>query len=283
MTRGFTTAPDPIRWDYYAASLVQPLDGDLVASELAGCLSTWTRTGQPRQGYRHAVDLVQGERRVAVVMWGGVHETAHVQASGESSNLVATSIRERWVHRISRVDACVDWDDAGAWDAVCGAGLDLARRRNLRKEQAGDWLDPHGGPGQGRTLYIGARSSSVRCRLYEKGRQLPEAGRPDWVRAELQVRPQKAAKAALAALQPREVWGSAEWSQELLTALTGDEVPPARVVQWREPDFDRSYRAMLRQYGRTLEHLAVANGGWPNVGEVLQLDLAKMAGGGLDV
>lgn len=280
MTRGDAETTDTVRLDWYSGSLVDPVEPDLVASVLASKLDGVLEPGMPRNGYRSCLRVMQGDHSSCELMWGGHNPTPFIQASGESSVPVATVMRDRWAHRVSRIDACLDFDDPDAWDQVCGQALQVARMRGIKKRQAGDWLDPHQGDGEGRTLYIGAKTAAVQGRMYEKGKQLPEAERPNWVRAEVQVRPQKAAKALLASLQPREVWGAAAWSADLLERLTGDSVPPARVVTYREPDGHRAYVAMLRQYGRTLERLAEAYG-WPSdgFGPVLLGDLERMRAG----
>lgn len=275
VTRGLGLALDPVRWDWYGCSLVELVDPDLVVSTLSVSLDAAPQIGTPRHGYQRCVQLSRGERVIAQVMSGGRHETPYVQASGSSSGSVAKLIRANWTHRVSRVDACLDFDAEGAWDAVCGQALVVARQRGISKRQAGDWLDPHQRPGDGRTLYVGGQTSAVKARFYEKGRQLPAAGRPFWVRAEIEVRPTKAAKRAMALVDPRGAWGSAAWTADVLERLSGEAVPPARVVSYVEPDNQRRYLAMLRQYGRTLDLVAEEYGGdWGRLGLVLRDDLA---------
>lgn len=275
VTRGLGLAPDPVRWDWYSGSLVDSVDSGLVVSVLSASLDADPKLGVPRHGYQRCVQLARGEHVVAQVMSGGSHETPYVQASGSSSGFVAKVLRANWTHRVSRVDACVDFDAEGAWEAVLGQVLTVTRQRGISKRQAGDWIDPHQRPGDGRTLYAGGQSSAVQGRFYEKGRQLPDAGRPYWVRGEIQIRPAKAAKRAMALVDPRGAWGASAWSADVLERLTGDAVPPARVVNYVEPDNHRRYLAMLRQYGRTLDLVAEQYGGdWSQLGLVLRDDLA---------
>ena len=61
-------------------------------------------------------------------------------------------------------------------------------------------------------MYLGANSSPVRCRLYAKGKQpgYRSAGRPDWVRLEVQVRPQKTARKSYSAISADDTWGASE-------------------------------------------------------------------------
>lgn len=274
MTRDFATGLDVAKFDYYAGSLDEPVCGDLVVSQLAGRLDAVPTPGPASRGYARCALLRRGDERVAAVRWGGRHAVPHVEASGASSGAVSDIMRATWPHRVSRVDVCVDFDAPGAWDAVSAETLRVARRLGLVKEQAGDWLDPHGRPGEGRTLYVGSRASAVRGRFYEKGRQLPDAGRPDWVRAESQVRPQKAAKRLLAMATPREVLGAAAWSGELFEALTGEGVPPMRVVQYREPDDLRALDAMYRQYGGVLLRQGELYG-WEQLGWMIRDELIE--------
>ncbi|WP_235605818.1 replication initiation factor domain-containing protein, partial [Rhodanobacter thiooxydans] len=80
-------------------------------------------------------------------------------------------------------------------------------------EKRGDWDMPE----LGRTQYLGASSSAVRARLYEKGKQ-PEfrhLSRFDLCRLEIQVRPAKDAKDAYSKLSALEVWGASKWTRQL--------------------------------------------------------------------
>lgn len=273
MTRGFATALDPCRFDWYAATVPES-EGDELARELAQSMDSSLAPGLPSRGYRYAQELRRGELCVGRIRWGGAQAWPHVETSGPPSVQMAAVLRCRHPHRVTRADACLDWDAPRAWEAISGEALAVARQQGLTKGQAGDWLDPHQRPGDGRTLYLGSKASAVRVRVYEKGRQLPAAGRPAWVRAEVQVRPGKAAKAAVSALSASELWGAARWSGELHERLTGDAVPAARVVVWQEPDHERAYQALLHQYGRTLRAKAAECGSWAALGDMLGVDLA---------
>lgn len=275
MTRGFSTAPVVERgpvFDWYAASLPEHVGGalalDVLRDDLGGGVVLRSRG---RHGYGDRAVLMHGERPVVSVSWGGTHSRCHVESGGGSTQDVCRTVRARWPeHRVTRVDSALDWDDPEAWDQVHGLVLGIAQERGLSKALAGDWIDPHQRPGDGRTLYVGAPSSAVRMRVYEKGRQLPEAGRPDWVRAEVQCRPQRAAKGLLASAEPLAVWGTARWTQDAATRLLGGvEVPATRVVTWREPDALRARTYIVRSLGRVLSQWALEVGGWESLGRVL--------------
>ena len=87
-----------------------------------------------------------------------------------------------------------------------GIVLEVTADKGLKGERRGDWDFPE----DGRTMYLGANASPVRCRLYEKGMQsgYRSAGRPDWVRLEVHVRPQKTARKAYSASSADDTWGA---------------------------------------------------------------------------
>ncbi|MEX5543951.1 replication initiation factor domain-containing protein, partial [Pseudomonas poae] len=70
------------------------------------------------------------------------------------------------------------------------------------KVQCREIVKPLPDSDDGRTLYLGSQTSAVSMRIYEKGKQL-DCGN-DWVRAELQVRPQKDQKTLIAYLDSTE-------------------------------------------------------------------------------
>jgi len=235
---------------------LESTDGAAVAEELATeCDALVVDSLRVPGGWDFGRDLRRGEVHVARVLWGG-RNRVHVSAQGAGTPRVAEVVRDRWKHGVSRVDVCLDWDEPGVWDEVSGQLEKVSLLHGIKRSQMGDWITPHRSPGEGRTLYAGSEKSAVRVRCYEKGRQLPEAGRPDWVRAEQQTRPNSSSKVRFASLTPSEVWGAADWTADLFERLTGELVPAARVVTWHEPDGVRARAWMLRQYGKTLASMA---------------------------
>ena len=126
------------------------------------------------------------------------------EVKGEHSQKAAEALRARFEHRVTRVDACADFDAPGAFEALLAPSIEVKKERRIMGGKAGDWDDF---PEKGRTLYLGSQSSPVRMRLYEKGLQPEYAhlNRPNWARIEVQVRPAKEAKEAFASLSPLEV------------------------------------------------------------------------------
>lgn len=193
---------------------------------------------------------------------GGV--TLMILHGGQEPNVTATSHRAdafadlaRHVqpgHRVSRVDVAMDFEEKGGWTK----SLEICREvMTAREMESGVLLMPDK-PEKGATYYMGARSSPVMARLYQKGyeqlKRNPECGASeDWVRLELQVRPQKEAKNVFATASRDEVWGSTKWSRDLMERFTGWSPAGLRVAPRSESDWERTHRFMIQQYASHLE------------------------------
>jgi hypothetical protein len=203
----------------------------------------------------------------ASVMWGGRQgKRCMVEVKGERTPTAVESLRSRFPHRCTRVDACADFDAPAAFESLLGACLEVKKDNRLKGEKQGDWDDF---PELGRTLYLGARSSVSRVRLYEKGKQ-PEyvhLERPNWARIEVQVRPAKEAKTAFASVTPIEVWGASAWTRALAGKVLEQHIDPHPAgTTYRLTERESALRWMCKQYGPHLLSLAADLGGWDCVG-----------------
>lgn len=209
---------------------------------------------------------------VGMIQWGGRQaDLVMVEVKGYRTAEAVEWMRAEWPHRCTRVDSAVDVERPGAFDELLGKVLKVKADHRLYGEKRGDWEFPE----KGRTQYLGADSSAVRARLYEKGKQpdLAYAARADWVRLELQVRPQKDAKEHFASLNALEVWGACKWSRQLAALVLLEQIEPCAAGTVRkETTRDRALRWMVGQYGAHLVSLADDLGGW----EVLGLTLREM-------
>lgn len=205
------------------------------------------------------------------VQWGGSRhgDLVMCEVKGERTPDVVAAIREAFpAHNCTRTDSASDHEAPGAWESFVAIALDVKRNYGLRGEKRGDWDYPE----DGRTLYLGAPTSAVRVRLYEKGKQ-PEyrhLHRPDWVRVECQVRPEKDAKTVYARASATEVWGASPYTRELaarVLRLQVKELPPYSAR--RQNERERALAFMCRQYGAHLVSLAEDLGGWKEVGLTL--------------
>lgn len=205
------------------------------------------------------------------VMWGGRQgDRVMIEVKGEATPKAVEALRSRFPHRCTRVDACADFDAPGSFDRLLGSCQEVKQGHRLKGEKQGDWDDF---PELGRTLYLGARASVCRVRLYEKGKQ-PEyrhLERPEWTRIEVQVRPAKEAKSAFSALSPVEVWGASAWTRELAGKVLQEHIDPHPAgTTYRLTQRDAALEWMCKQYGSHLVDLACELGGWDCVGLTLR-------------
>ena len=154
------------RFDAYTATTM-----DLSPTDAVHCLMRLGDEVKEGRGF-HTFGTrcsVKGDDGIEVgaVSWGGKQgERVMIEVKGERSPEVVERIR-RVPHRVTRMDSCVDWDEPGIWDRAMGLCASIKERTGLYGEKRGDWDQPD----LGRTFYLGAPSSAVRFRLYEKGKQ----------------------------------------------------------------------------------------------------------------
>lgn len=256
-------------FDGYSATLVARHE-DLLPILFGPGDSYRVGKGFHRFGRRAVVADHSGDE-VGAIQWGGQQgDRVMLEVKGERTAPVVARFRQVFPeHRCTRVDSCQDFFDQGIWDRALAVVMDVKRRHRLRGERRGDWDFPE----DGRTQYLGAASSPVRVRLYEKGKETGYShleGLRHWVRLELQVRPEKEAKAVYSALTPTEVWGASPFTRELAGALLNAAVArvPAGTV-YRESQRDRAIRFLCKQYGSHLVSLAADLGDWQSVGLTL--------------
>jgi hypothetical protein len=208
---------------------------------------------------------------VGAVQWGGKHGIrSMIEVKGERSPEVVERLRRLCTHRVTRMDSCADFDAPGSFKRLLGACMRVKRQHRLKGERLGDWQDF---PEQGRTQYLGAPTSATRLRLYEKGRQQEylHLARPDWVRAEIQVRPVLHCKERFSQLSAVEAWGASAWSEELAGEILQGHVDPNRAENtWRPSERERALSWMCRHYGAHLVSLADDLGSWECVGLTLR-------------
>lgn len=261
----------PVRFDAYTATTAA-----LKASQVVPWLFDMSRgdsvqygRGFHTFGERIAVKDDTGAEVGSVSYGGRQGDRIMVEVKGARTPEVVDRLRvEAEVHRCTRVDACADFEHEGAWERLLGHTVEVKERHRLWGEQRGDWTMPE----LGRTMYLGAQSSAVRARLYEKGKQ-PEhrhLARPNWVRLEVQVRPAKEAKEEFARLSASEVWGASRWTRDLAAlAMHAALEPHPASSQSRLPSMERWLRWIARAGGPKLLELRADLGSWEMVGRTL--------------
>jgi hypothetical protein len=276
------------RFDWYQATV----EGELLP--LFGALEgacqgrpVWEDMEKAPHGYAFGRRLNDMDGQVGMVWWGGVHELPHVVGTSDSAQAVSEVLRAEYSgkHRVTRADACLDFAEAGAYERLQGLALQVASDRRLKVGTAGDHLLTK----VGRTLYLGAPTSTTRLRLYDKAAELAAKYRwdpkrrltvPDELtRLECQVRPHTPeAKLGAAFCSPVELMGSSAWMRDLMQRVSGLQIAPFEAGRpWRQADDDRAYSALLAQYGGMLQRRMEDHGSWEMLGRQMGEDLAERA------
>ena len=272
-----------VRFDAYTATTAEAQKDDLgqIFFDVMGLgnFKLSMSKGFHTFGQRLAFRCLDGYE-VGSVQWGGRQgERVMLEVKGEKTPEVVKTLRARFRHRVTRADACADFDAPGAFQSLYKACRAVKKAHGILGGKAGDWEDF---PEKGRTLYLGARSSVCRARLYEKGLQPEYAhlSRPDWVRLEIQVRPAGGAKTEYANLSPLDVWGASKWSRDLAAQLLKEHIDPHPAgTVYRLSDRETALRWMCKQYGAHLVSLADDLGGWDCVGLTLNEILQELKNG----
>jgi hypothetical protein len=252
-----------VKWDAYAGN-VSGARPEEVSELLAFGVQGRSERGRPRGRYSDVFEVNDGAQSVGWVARDATLDTAYFEVKGARTPDAVVTIRRHWAdsHRVSRMDSCEDYSAPGAFDELVAL---LDRHKDPRVKS--DEIRPRDGD-RGRTIYYGSPTSRVYVRCYEAGkmRERLHFNRPDWARAEAQVRPGKAIEKTLAArVSPLEAWGFGAWTQRAAEALSQVEVP--RFVRTDPPpSFDRTTLYVARTFRRHLETMLGDFGDWECVG-----------------
>lgn len=246
-------------------------DVDDIASTVAGTLGGDIETGRGLNGYRASRVIKRREETLARVLFGG-NGNPHMIVTGAAADDVVPVLRGAWAdeHEVTRMDSAQDFIREGGYDELRRVMVELAESSKLSLTE----IESTTNGIRSRTVYLGAPSSRVRVRLYEKGRferQQGFADAPDsWVRLEAQIRPTgHDARSRSSKLDALEVWGMARWTRDLAARAMGADVEPITMQVRREPDYMRAMRSAARQYGATFTRAIEVEGSWEAVGRLL--------------
>lgn len=270
------------QFDWYQASVpVQPeLLGRLLLEHMPEGTGVYPGRGMNSFKSRNDYATPDGEI-IATMMFGGVNPHPNVKSSGDHAPALAGVLRHICAdHRVSRLDVAIDMRGEGLFDELVRVMGQTARRHRVKGEKIlPDDLD------DGATYYLGSRTSPLRVRCYEKGKQLHKlTGDPvwrqlfDWTRLELQVRPEKAFKSAAAKMPPEAFWGCSAWTRDLAAGAVALEPEPVTMKPTRIADHERAMRALVSQYGQTILRHVSKLGTW----EEFTADLQRRLGVAVD-
>lgn len=270
-------------FDWYQATVRQPVD------DVLGALFEWEETAElkhtkGKQGYGYRTLLVAEGETVGEVWHGGTHPHPHVQFTGDAAQGGSVMLRKAFPeHYVARLDSRQDYADPGAFDSMQSVLLAAAERHRVKVGTAGDHLLRK----VGRTVYLGAKSSAVQLRMYDKAEEMRQKFAHDpaklmvipehLTRMESQVRPQsQEARLAMASIEPSQVFGASAWTRDIWQAVEGMDLEPVQVTKaWRASDDDRAYAYMLGAFGGLLRRRLEDYGSWAAIGAQIGFDLEE--------
>lgn len=257
-----------MKLDAYAGNVYGGARPEEVATMIAWGAACRVQRGKPRGRYGDVFEVMDAADMVGWVGHDRVLEASYFELKGAATPQTAGAVRKHWPdsHGVSRLDSCEDYREAGSFERLQGIFLGALDPRVKARQILPLTHD------DGRTTYVGSPKSRVMARLYEAGKMPDRAhfNAPEWVRAEVQVRPGKAAeKLAAARIDAAQAWGFSAWSQRVAHALGAADVaryaPPALPVR-----FERTTLYIARAFRRHFEQMAFDFGSWECVGRELE-------------
>lgn len=213
--------------------------------------------GKGLQGWSQSVQGFDSEGfLLGSVYFGSARDDVHVistsGAADRSRQAVVGLDRARTSRVDTRVDTLVPFEDLrGVCERVAGM---KARITYMESSQ--------GGESTGRTLYVGAPSSAVRVRVYEKWLESPGQYAEGTNRVEVQLRPPSRAKEMVSGWRPAETFCASELTRRLARELGGEVARPGSLEKHRgTPNLEQTLRAMGEQYGPAVERWLAVSGG----------------------
>jgi hypothetical protein len=251
----FEREKERLRFDWYAAS-VQCREDNFIEAFLEafpGCEMVASRGAKQYQRGVTFKDNDTGESLGELSFGGNQGAVPFFEVRGFHSHEVALFVRRVFpVHRVSRLDVCLDFDQPGLYDRLYPVLSEVAKAHKVKPTSFNDNF-----PEEGRSLQLGAKSSEVVCTMYEKGKQMASVkgvtdASPDWVRVEFRIRPHSRQKALYAALEPWECLGGAKWGRSVTMALSG--CAPSPIVREKPVKRERIEKAawVIENYWKSL-------------------------------
>jgi hypothetical protein len=249
-------SPDGVYgWDW-SATTHDASDG-VIGDLLSAVGARVVLPGKGLQGWSQSVKSFDSDGYLQASIYFGGRDDVHViSTSAAADNARPRVLRRDPAARTSRVDTRVDtlvpFDDlALVAQAVAGQ---KARITSMESRQGGESL--------GRTLYVGAPSSAVRVRIYEKWRESPGQYLEGTNRVEVQLRPPSRAKLFVSAWAPAETFCASELTRRLADELGTDMAHPETLQKSRAtPDLEQTLEAMGGQYGPAVDRWLAISGG----------------------
>jgi hypothetical protein len=266
-------APTPYGWDWSSTTHDGRDDDEvrgIVRQAVRALGGFHTLPGKGLQGWTRSLESFDCDGfRLGSVYFGG-RTDVHVVSTSAAADAVRSDVLSAVPGKTARVDTRVDslvpfGDLAGILEAAADSYGSLITR--VESSQRGE--------SKGRTVYLGAPSSAIRVRLYEKWLESPGQYVEGTNRVEVQLRPPSKTKDRVSGWSRAETFCASRVTQDLAERLGADLAPVASLhVKRGTPDLERSLAAMSEQYGRAADRFLRISGG--DVDRLLGHLLAKV-------
>lgn len=244
--------------DWYSGTINEGVDNiiETLCDDLGGTEIRPT-AGPPQYDACHGIFSADpNPEPLLIVAHGGNNDAApHFRARGFRAEAACRLIRQHFpVHKVSRLDVAIDFIEPGIYELISGKMAAIHKRSGIRTRTIN-----HDVPEMGRTHYLGARSSRVMTRLYEKDKQLEQAGKSfalGHTRLEAEIKPKGSAdRLKWASVGLEDAWGGSPATAQLVREVLSLGPEPIR----REPQKMRSEEErlinLLTQYRRLLGNI----------------------------
>lgn len=255
---------EPYGWDWTATTHAGRED---VVNDLLSAMGTVIALpGKGLQGWSQSIESYDaGGYLTGRVYLGGGRDDVHVVSTSASADEVRPVVTRldpeaRTARVDTRVDTLVPFADLGALceEAAASYGSRITRIESSER-----------GVSLGRTIYVGAPSSAVRVRVYEKWLESPGQYVEGTNRVEVQLRPPSRVKADVSAWTPAQTFCASRVTRSL-AQLLGDDLAPAATLHVKRgtPDLERTLETMGTQYGNAARRWLDLSGG--DLGRLLE-------------
>lgn len=288
-----------MRFDWYQATVRSQPDDVIPVFQKLGNTSERIDNEARSKHWANGIAIQSEGVTVAKAFWGGQNKVPHAIASGENTMKLVELLRSEFPeHYVTRFDSCEDFNET--YERLRKPCIKIAKQHGVAFPEHKDELNQDAG----RTQYMGAPSSSIRFRLYEKGKQqwtemclkafgtvygIPDGYQfinPDtgevldgsiWTRAEIQVRPKgDEARLKASTATPLEAWGFTQWSHNLAFELFKQEFDRVHVRHHKMTEDEMALSWAFKQYGRVMQRTANKLGGWDEFGKMAGNTIERM-------
>jgi DNA relaxase NicK len=211
--------------------------------------------GKGIHGWSQSVQAFDGEGYLLGGVYFGARQDVHVLSTSDAAHWARSAVGSMDRARTSRVDT--RFDTLAAWDDLEAVAMEAASTYGTQVTT----METLNGPRQGRTIYLGAPSSAIRVRMYEKWRESPGQYVDGTNRVEVQLRPASRIKEDVSTWTPGQTFCASKTATDLALLLGADASEQGSLHVKRDtPTLEQSLQAMSHQYGgavsRWLEHSA---------------------------